>query len=266
MRRYVRLVMVWLSFGLAFGAALLVFTARLLLPEGEHDWTHLRDLLAYGGLVWLVFALAAAMATYKYQRSRSHLQIVGWFTQGINTVLLVVILASIGRIFFDLVPGFDALGAVGLLDRPFGAPWDVLADAGSHAGMPSSVAGVMTAPVLSVVALVLIRNGVTWGLNEVRPDRGQASGTGPRPRRQQRRTLAERESKAHAASRKVAVASYTEAKALLASTQMELTFLALDVVGSTDMKKGEDPFVVEQSFADYRKLVERMLRRHAAYK
>src|SRR5690606_36033738 len=72
--------------------------------------------------------------------------------------------------------------------------------------------------------------------------------------------------RARTVTRKVAVESYSEARALLAATEEELTFLALDVVGSTGIKQGEDPYIIEQAFADYRKLVERMLRRHGAYK
>lgn len=76
----------------------------------------------------------------------------------------------------------------------------------------------------------------------------------------------ETESQRKAASRQVALKTYSEAKTILESTKMDLTFLSLDVVDSTGMKEGEDSYVIEQTFTDYRKLVEKNLNRHNAYK
>ena len=69
----------------------------------------------------------------------------------------------------------------------------------------------------------------------------------PTPRRKQLREKDDaREERAKSATRRVAVASYVEAKALLAGTQMDLSFLALDIIASTKIKQGEDAYVEEE--------------------
>ena len=57
-------------------------------------------------------------------------------------------------------------------------------------------------------------------------------------------------------SREELVRLMAETKKKLDSMTKELAFLAIDVVGSTDMKLGEEKAIVEHDFAQYKKLVE----------
>lgn len=74
------------------------------------------------------------------------------------------------------------------------------------------------------------------------------------------------EAEREAAERQVALKRYNEARRLLESTHLKLTFLSLDVVDSTGLKKDQDRYGVEQTFSDYRDLVERHLKDHDVYK
>ena len=69
-----------------------------------------------------------------------------------------------------------------------------------------------------------------------------------------------------AASRRVAVQTYADARMVLSAMKVELTFLSLDIVGSTKMKLGEDPILIEQAFTDYMKMVNKILQKNGAYK
>ncbi len=46
----------------------------------------------------------------------------------------------------------------------------------------------------------------------------------------------------------------------------EVAFLSIDVVGSTDMKRNEDPAAAQYDFQEYRKLVEAVFRSHGVLK
>ncbi|WP_143198016.1 adenylate/guanylate cyclase domain-containing protein [Bradyrhizobium sp. AS23.2] len=59
---------------------------------------------------------------------------------------------------------------------------------------------------------------------------------------------------------------FAETKKKLDSFGREVAFLAIDVVGSTQMKAGEDPASVQYDFAEYRKLVERIFRARGVLK
>ncbi|MBI3553063.1 MAG: hypothetical protein HY077_11160 [Elusimicrobia bacterium] len=52
---------------------------------------------------------------------------------------------------------------------------------------------------------------------------------------------------------------YAKTKKILEEQKKNLSFLAIDVVDSTSMKKGEDPAIAERDFRQYRKLVERII-------
>ena len=52
---------------------------------------------------------------------------------------------------------------------------------------------------------------------------------------------------------------YAEAKKFLFQEKRHLSFLAIDVVGSTKMKIGEDKLVIEHAFAEYKRFIERIL-------
>ncbi len=59
---------------------------------------------------------------------------------------------------------------------------------------------------------------------------------------------------------------YTETKKALFQEKRHLAFLAIDVVGSTKMKIGEDKLVIEHAFAEYKKFIERILKNNDAWK
>lgn len=59
---------------------------------------------------------------------------------------------------------------------------------------------------------------------------------------------------------------FAETKKKLDSFGREVAFLAVDVVGSAQMKAGEDPASVQYDFAEYRKLVERIFRARGVLK
>lgn len=59
---------------------------------------------------------------------------------------------------------------------------------------------------------------------------------------------------------------YTQSKKSLEMKRRRVAFLSLDVVGSTEMKRGEDPGVVERDFRRYRRLVEQIITKNNALK
>jgi class 3 adenylate cyclase/tRNA A-37 threonylcarbamoyl transferase component Bud32 len=69
-----------------------------------------------------------------------------------------------------------------------------------------------------------------------------------------------------AKSRDELIALMIETKKKLDSMSRDVAFLAIDVVGSTDMKLGEDKAFIEHDFREYKKLVESVIDRHGALK
>jgi class 3 adenylate cyclase len=59
---------------------------------------------------------------------------------------------------------------------------------------------------------------------------------------------------------------FAETKKKLDTFGREVAFLAVDVVGSANMKAGEDPSAVQYDFEEYRKLVERIFRARGVLK
>ena len=59
---------------------------------------------------------------------------------------------------------------------------------------------------------------------------------------------------------------YAASKRLLSDVKREMAFLALDVVGSTKMKIGEDKISIEHAFSEYKKFLERIFRECNCYK
>src|SRR5258706_3320780 len=69
-----------------------------------------------------------------------------------------------------------------------------------------------------------------------------------------------------AKSREDLIKLMVETRKKLDSMARELAFLSIDVVGSTDMKLGEDKAFVEHDFKEYKKLVETAMENQAALK
>jgi len=67
-------------------------------------------------------------------------------------------------------------------------------------------------------------------------------------------------------SRLAMLREYTEARKFLFSEKRHLAFLSIDVVGSTRMKIGEDKLAIEHAFSEYKKFVERILKKHNIWK
>jgi class 3 adenylate cyclase len=186
--------------------------------------------------------------------------------RGVDVVLLLVMVGSLVWWILRFVPEAADSAATRRLEEILGPTWAAVRGLAARAGAGTTVGGHDVAPLVVVAAAMLARNATNWRLDRLgavehrrRAKTAMATAAGPAddPEDQARRL---------AAARRVAVAAYTDAKAVLEATKMELTFLSLDVVGSTRMKQGEDPFVIEQAFTDYRTMIDRALKRHAAYK
>lgn len=121
-------------------------------------------------------------------------------------------------------------------------------------------------PVLFLVLLLFRRIG-TWGLNEFQFILTRWYMREPAPLSGDPTAINTNDDVAEeVADRQIALKRYNEARAILDSTSLELTFLSLDVVDSTGLKRNQDRYVIEQTFSDYRKLVEEQLDHHNAYK
>jgi class 3 adenylate cyclase len=68
------------------------------------------------------------------------------------------------------------------------------------------------------------------------------------------------------ASRLALLRSHAETKKLLFQEKKPLAFLSIDVVGSTQMKRGEDKLTVEHAFVEFKKYVERILNANNCWK
>lgn len=69
-----------------------------------------------------------------------------------------------------------------------------------------------------------------------------------------------------ASNRLAMLREYTETKKALFQEKRHLAFLAIDVVGSTKMKIGEDKLVIEHAFVEYKKFIERILKNNEVWK
>ena len=67
-------------------------------------------------------------------------------------------------------------------------------------------------------------------------------------------------------SRLALLREYAETKRVLSQEKKPLAFLSIDVVGSTQMKRGEDRLTVEHAFVEFKKFVERILNGNNCWK
>jgi class 3 adenylate cyclase len=67
-------------------------------------------------------------------------------------------------------------------------------------------------------------------------------------------------------SRLALLREYNEKKKVLFQEKKPLAFLSIDVVGSTQMKRGEDKLTVEHAFVEFKKYVERILNSNNCWK
>jgi class 3 adenylate cyclase len=265
MKRNLLVVVVWLSLGFALATILLTLFGRRIGLESISDPTYARSLLSKGAAAWALFGIVCGMLSAGLYRTKYFNPFVDRLARFTNTLLLLLVLAGFAKIGFETVPGFSKLAMAGRVDSWLAPILGVMAALASLLQLPATLVSIPTSHILFVTLLIFARIAVNWGTREMHVllDSGPVD---VRVQSKERRRDPEAERRAQSASRRVAVASYTEAKALLAATQLQLTFLSMDVVGSTKMKQGEDSYVIEQSFTDYRSLVERTLRRHNAYK
>ena len=68
------------------------------------------------------------------------------------------------------------------------------------------------------------------------------------------------------ATRMSMLREYAASKRMLSEVKKQMVFLAIDVVGSTKMKAGEEKISIEHAFAEYKKFLERIFRECRAYK
>jgi class 3 adenylate cyclase len=260
MKRYMKLVAAWLALGFALLLLLLAGLGHALELDRFTAFP-VRE-LGIGAGALLGFGIILGGVSLRWRDRRAHEVVVGTLARALGVLLLVLIFAVALMIGFDFVPRYSELALAGFLTRWIGPVLASIEALASLARFPAALGGIETAPFVFGGLLLLARFGVTWSATAL-VDRGEAMRV---PRRERRAAPEVDETRRSAAARRVAVASYTQAKSLLVTTEVHLTFVSLDVVGSTAMKHGEDTYVIEQAFTDYRDLVERMLRRHEAYK
>ncbi|MBI4463156.1 MAG: adenylate/guanylate cyclase domain-containing protein [Acidobacteria bacterium] len=68
------------------------------------------------------------------------------------------------------------------------------------------------------------------------------------------------------ASRISLLREYAASKRILSDVKKPMAFLAIDVVGSTKMKLGEEKISIEHAFTEYKKFLERVFRECSVYK
>ena len=68
------------------------------------------------------------------------------------------------------------------------------------------------------------------------------------------------------ATRMSLLREYAASKRMLSDVKKQIAFLAIDVVGSTKMKLGEEKISIEHAFAEYKKFLERIFHECHAYK
>lgn len=266
MKRYVQLAAIWLALGFGLIVLLVGVFGRQLNLQAVQKTSELKDVGLKIVIVWASFGLIMGGLGILLSRSRYYFKLLDTYARVVNSALLIGIMICALKIGFEMAPGYANLSVAQKLQTIFGPLWSWTSVLLTVAHVPARFGSIHTAPILVASLFVLGRAWVNWGMREnmrgadtaVLPQAGGQRGARVRD--------ADAQKRAQAAHRKVAVASYTEAKAMLAQTEMHLTFLSMDVVGSTKMKQGEDPYVIEQAFADYRVLVERSLRKHNAYK
>jgi class 3 adenylate cyclase len=262
---FLRALWNWTSFALAGLFAAVVLLAAPLTsvfgsgPDSADDWV-----VALVG-AWAVVTLAGAAAS-KLSAKGKELKPLEKFGNVVSLLLLVGVLGTLGRAVLSLAPNGGQTAFARFLDRVFDPTWAALGGVGDRIGVPPDLAGIPTAPLALFTLLFFGRNAISWRIDKLRRGTSREGVSLPSESRSSQQTSDEARERAKAVERRIAVASYTEAKSLLQAFQMELTFVSLDIVGSTGMKQGEDPYVVEQCFGEYRKLVERVLRQHGACK
>jgi class 3 adenylate cyclase len=217
-------------------------------------------------LAWVALAAGGAFRSRQLEAKGGVLDPMERFAGFVRLLLLFGVLGLALRGVLAVLPERDDLALTGWLDIVFEPAWAGIESILSLGDMPFDMGGVPVAPVALFVVLILGGNALRWRLDRMHQAARAGRFAVPGASRATDELTEEELVRARAVERKIALSSYSEAKKLLESTEMELTFLSLDVVGSTAMKKGEDPYVIEQSFGDYRKLVQRALRRHGAWK
>ncbi len=198
-----------------------------------------------------------------YRRAALRTVTILWRT--IDWFLIVFMIAVALQVLPAFVPGLEKSGffakVASLLEPTYAVVRAHVPHAFGEPGKETDVTGLLV-----FVAVLFTRNAANWrvdklSLNEMRrreiKSRAESRETAEDPEEAKKRMQA---------ARKVAVGQYTEAKAMLDAAKQDLTFVSLDIAGSTTMKIGEDPFVIEHAFVEYRKLVERIIQRHGVYK
>ena len=218
-------------------------------------------------LAWVTVAVLGTALSRSREASGRALEPLEHFGRFLRALVLLAILALVTRGVIHVLPEGNDLTLAAHLDALFAPAWTGLDTLARMARLPTEVAGLGVAPPALFVLLLLSGNALRWRLDRLRhSDWHQGVLSEAAERARQGGLDPKEEARARSAERKVALASYSEARSVLEAAEVELGFLSLDIVGSTGMKEGEDPYVVEQSFGAYRKLVERALRNHGAWK
>ena len=184
----------------------------------------------------------------------------------LDWALLLILVALTFRLLFYLSPALNGSGFSGFIDQLFEPYTDLLKSFSKSTGFPIAVKGFNLSLFSAFVILVAIRNILNWQVLKIKMEKVIAGVSQIAESRDSTGESKEETARRIAAERRLAIQSYTEAKVILEASQQSLTFVALDVVGSTRMKIGEDPIVIEQTFLTYQKMIEHLLQRFQAYK
>jgi class 3 adenylate cyclase len=214
---------------------------------------------------WAILTAAGTASSKLLAPKGSETKPLERFCSALSLLLLVGVLGLLSRALLGFAPRGSETAFAGWLDGVFHPASSAIGDAQNALGVPADLAGIPTAPFSLLMMMFVARNAVAWRVDMIHRLRRQGRLGGP-VEAPERTPLDDRAARAKAVERRLAVAAYAEAKSLLEQSRVDVTFLSLDVAGSAALKQGEDPYVVEQSFAAYRKLVERVLRQHGAWK
>lgn len=195
------------------------------------------------------------------------MSVVKFFSLTTDTFLLFVLFVLTFRLLFSVSPQFNNSEFSKLVDQTFAPFTSALKPYLQQFGIPSSVIGLNISLVPVFLLVILVRNLLNWQLARMlRQHLNPSQSGGMTLIKIVNEVRKEDTVRRKTTERRLAIQAYTEVKDILESSNQELTFVALDVVGSTKMKIGEDPIVIEQTFINYRSLVEGLLQKFQCYK
>lgn len=140
-----------------------------------------------------------------------------------------------------------------------------------RSNLPTVVGGIDLTPYILLVVAVVI-----WSMLESRWGRWRMKASSWRVTARRKRRLAKIRKEAHkqvgkidalsvaveSSNREELLELYAKTKKALDAQEQMLSFLSIDVVGSTSMKENEDAAIASRDFTKYMEMVDRVIKRH----